>query len=206
MKNNDNCIENYGYKRAKKIIDDANKNVQYYCLVGPTGPRGEKGEQGIQGLKGDKGEKGDQGPKGDSIGLGAYGERYSNKAQTFRVQADQETIIPLEETGQGFFVNYNSSYAIEIKKLGTYQISYILNVATSEDTTYTVSVKPPLYKVPACETKVTSKANQLNRINASAFFGLIEGDEVTLVIKSDKATDLIFEDTINAKLTILKVD
>lgn len=72
-------------------------------IGGPTGPKGDKGEPS---------------------GIGAYGERYSNSTQRFTVKANNETIIPLEKSGPSHSINYNSSYAIEIKEMGVYQITY----------------------------------------------------------------------------------
>lgn len=102
--------------------------------IGPQGPQGEQGEAGLQGVTGEKGEQGEQGPKGEPNGLGAYGERYSNSNQSFSVTANTETIVPLEQTGQAIFIEYDSSYVIEIQKYGTYQINYFFGATTSVDT------------------------------------------------------------------------
>lgn len=185
---------------------------------GPVGPKGEKGdtgekgEQGPTGPKGDKGdtgEKGEQGPtgpKGASQGLSAYGERYSNIHQQFNVIADTQTIIPLETTGPAIFTNYNSTYAIEIKKAGMYQITYFLNIATSVDTNYTVSIEASGEKLESSDIRGEAKANSISKVSGTLLHALIEDDEVTLVINTDKTTDLIFDGTTNAKLSLIKID
>lgn len=170
---------------------------------GDTGEQGPKGEQGIQGPKGDKGEKGD---KGKPNGLEAYGMRFSNTNQSFNIKADTETIIPLEQTGTAIFTYYNSSYAIEIRKLGIYQINYFLSAATSVNTNYVVSVMANGVKVPASDIKTNGIANVISKVNGSVIFSLLEEDEVTLVITSEKETDLIFDGTTNAILTVIKLD
>ena len=193
-------------------------------LIGPTGPKGDRGEtgpkgetglqgpKGEQGLigptgpKGDRGETGPKGPKGDPGEVAAYGERYSNQNQRFSLKANVETIIPLEQTGPAIFTNYNSTYAIEIKKYGTYLINYFLNIATSTDTNYIVNVKANGVKAPASVIKGEGKANLISSINGSTLFALTEDDEVTLAITTDRDTDLIFDGTINAKLSVIKLD
>lgn len=174
--------------------------------TGLQGPKGEQGEIGPTGPKGDRGEIGPQGPKGDPGEVAAYGERYSNQNQRFSLKANVETIIPLEQTGPAIFTNYNSTYAIEIKKYGTYLINYFLNIATSTDTNYTVNVKANGVKAPASVIKGEGKANSISSINGSTLFALTEDDEVTLVITTDQDTDLIFDGTINAKLSVIKLD
>lgn len=160
-------------------------------------PKGEKGEQGIQGIPGSK---------GDPNGIGAYGTRYSNSNQRFNVTAGTDTIIPLEQTGPAIFTSYDSSYAIEIKKTGIYRIDYFLNVIPSTDTNYTVSVKVEGTKVLASDIKGQAKANTINSVNGHVLFGLLENDEVTFIINTEQSTELIFDDTTNAKLTVMKLD
>lgn len=177
-----------------EVQDDFESNIHHLTFYIPKGERGLQGSQGIQGAK------------GDPNGIGAYGERYSNSNQRFKLLANTETIIPLETTGPAIFTSYDSTYAIEIKKLGIYQINYFLNAATSVDTNYLISVKATGTKLSGSEMKVESKANSINNINCSLFFGLVEDDEITLVITADKDTDLIFDGTTNAKLSVMKLD
>lgn len=176
---------------------------------GDTGPQGEKGDAGPEGPKGEQGQQGiqgTQGPKGEPNGIGAYGERYSRESQTFSVIADRETIIPLEQAGPAFFTEYDSSYAIEIRKFGAYYISYSLNVVTSVDVNYVVSVKASGVQFPSSVIKGEGKANTLTSLNGSFIFALAEGDEVTLVIKADKNADFTFGEYTNARLSVIKLD
>lgn len=204
--------------------------------TGPTGPRGEKGELGAKGDKGEKGDsgskgdKGEQGeigptgprglpgetgltgevgptgPKGNPGGIEAYAERYSTDVQRFNITAGTDAIIPLDKTGPVFNANYNSSYAIEIKKFGAYQINYFLNLLTSTDTDYVVSIKASGTKLPSSNIKGQAKANSRTSINGTLIFGLAEGDEITFVITAENNTELIFDGTTNAKLSIIKLD
>ena len=204
--------------------------------TGPTGPRGEKGElgpKGDKGEKGDSGSKGDKGeqgeigptgprglpgeigltgevgptgPKGNPGGIEAYAERYSTDVQRFNITAGTDAIIPLDKTGPAFNANYNSSYAIEIKKFGAYQINYFLNLLTSTDTDYVVSIKASGTKLPSSNIKGQAKANSRTSINGTLIFGLAEGDEITFVITAENNTELIFDGTTNAKLSIIKLD
>ena len=204
--------------------------------TGPTGPRGEKGElgpKGDKGEKGDSGSKGDKGeqgeigptgprglpgetgltgevgptgPKGNPGGIEAYAERYSTDVQRFNITAGTDAIIPLDKTGPAFNANYNSSYAIEIKKFGAYQINYFLNLLTSTDTDYVISIKASGTKLPSSNIKGQAKANSRTSINGTLIFGLAEGDEITFVITAENNTELIFDGTTNAKLSIIKLD
>ena len=152
--------------------------------IGPVGPPGEKGETGSQELQGPTG------PKGDPNGIAAYGERYSMGTQRFSVTADRETIIPLETTGLAFFTDFDSTYAISIKKFGSYYIS----------------VKASGTKLPASVIKGEGKANSRSNATGTLIFGLAEGDEVTLVLKADQNAEFIFDEGINAKLSVIKLD
>ena len=194
------------------VLDDFENNVHHLTFYIPKGEKGEqgvkgdKGEQGIQGVAGATGPIGPKGDKGDPAGVAAYGERYSNNSQTFSLTADRETIIPLEQTGPAFFTNYNSTYAIEIRKFGAYFISYSLNIITSVDVNYEVSIRASGTRLPGSVIKGEGKANTLGSISGSFIFALVEDDEVTMVIKTDKNVDLMFGDGTNAIITLIKID
>lgn len=152
--------------------------------------------------RGKQGDIGPQGPKGELNGLGAYGERYSNSNQSFNVTANTETIVPLEQTG----IEYDSSYAIEIQKYGTYQINYFFGATTSVDTNYTISIKASGKKLPSSEIKVEAKANIKSFVSGNVIFGLKEDYEITFVIAADNNTNLTFDGLTNTKLSVLKLD
>lgn len=186
--------------------------------VGPIGPQGVQGSQGIQGPKGEKGDtgpmgeqglpgaKGDRGEKGDPFGVSAYGERYSNSTQRFNLIANMETIIPLEQTGPSLLIDYDTTYSINVKKTGMYQINYFLNVATSVDTKYTVSVRATDSEINASDIECEAKANQISKVFGTVIAGLLENGDVSLVIRSEQNTELIFDGSTSAKLSIIKLD
>lgn len=174
-----------------QVLDDFENLVHHLTFYIP------KGEQGEQGL---------QGPKGDPNGIEAYGTRYSNSNQRFTVTANTDTIIPLEETGPAIFAIYNSSYAIGIIRYGTYRIDYFLNITSSVDTNYTVTLKVSGTKMLASDIKGQAKANTITAVNGHILAGLTENDEITLNITTDQNTELIFDGTTTAKLTIMKLD
>ena len=201
-----------------EVQDDFDRNIHHLTFYipkgdkgeqGPIGPQGIQGEQGVAGPPGEQGEVGPvgpQGPKGAPNGIEAYGERYTNSTQRFNLTANRETIIPLETTGVAIFTDFDSTYAINIRKFGTYQINYFLNVATSVDTNYVVSIEASGTKLRSSDIKVQAKANTITQVNGSLLFGLAEGDEVTFVITSEQNTELIFDGTTGAKLTVIKLD
>lgn len=174
-----------------QVQDDFENNVHHLTFYIPKGAAGAQGAQG---------------PKGDPYGIEAYGERYSISNQRFKVVADSDTIIPLEQTGPAIFTNYNSTYSIGIRKYGTYLVNYFLNLATSVDTNYVINVKANGVKFPAGNIKVEGKANVKNMISCSLLAALTEDDEVTLVITSEQETDLIFDGTTTASLSVIKLD
>lgn len=53
---------------------------------------------------------------------------------------------------------------------------------------------------------LTVQKEGISSINGSTLFALTEDDEVTLDITTDQDTDLIFDGTINAKLSVIKQD
>lgn len=198
-----------------EVQDDFDRNIHHLTFYIPKGEKGEQGppgiqgEQGVAGPPGEQGEVGPvgpQGPKGAPNGIEAYGERYTNSTQRFNLTANRETIIPLETTGVAIFTDFDSTYAINIRKFGTYQINYFLNVATSVDTNYVVSIEASGTKLRSSDIKVQAKANTITQVNGSLLFGLAEGDEVTFVITSEQNTELIFDGTTGAKLTVIKLD
>lgn len=144
--------------------------------------------------------------RGNPNGVGAYGERYFNSNQRISIKANAEAIIPLEETGPAIFIEYDTNYAIEIRKFGMYQIDYFLSIATSTDTNYVVSIKATGNKLPGSDIKVEGKANSISKVNGSVIFGLTEDDEITFVITSEQDTDLIFDGATNARLSVIKLD
>lgn len=194
------------------VVDDFERNIHhltFYIPRGEKGDQGPKGDQGLQGLPGPKGEQGIQGlpgPKGDPNGIGAYGERYNNTTQAFNLTANMETIIPLEKIGIAYLTSYDTTYSINIKKSGVYIISYYLNVATSLDAKYVISVNSVSGKIPASDVECDSKANTISRVSGTVIYGLIEDDEVSLVIKSETNTNLMFNGSTSAKLMVIKLD
>ena len=180
-----------------EVQDDFENNVHHLTFYIP------KGEAGLQGPRGNKAFLV---LRGDPNGVGAYGERYSNSNQRISIKDNTETIIPFEETGPAIFIEYDTNYAIEIREFGMYQINYFLSIATSTDTNYVVSIKATGTKLPGSDIKVEGKANSISKVNGSVIFGLTEDDEITFVITSEQDTDLIFDGTTNAKLSVIKLD
>ena len=177
--------ETIGPEEEASVLDDFENNIHHLTFYIPKGETGERGAPN---------------------GIEAYGMRYTNTMQRFNLSANQDTIIPLELTGPAIFTNYNSSYAIEIRKYGTYKIDYFLNVTTSTDTTYTITVKVSGIIMAASNIKVEAKANTKNLIGSSLLYALKKDDEVTLNITANNNTELIFDGTTTAKLSVIKLD
>lgn len=103
-------------------------------------------------------------------------------------------------------MDYDSSYALHIKYYGVYKINYFLNIATSVDVNYTVSIRISGTKLPGSEIKGEGKANTISSVSGTLIYSLTEDDEITLVIKTDSNAELIFDGTTNAKLSAIKLN
>lgn len=172
------------------VQDDFDRNIHHLTFYIP---KGEKGEEGIKGDKGDN-------------PVLAYGIRYTNTDENFSVNEFTEAIIPLEMTGPNLSVNYNSSYSLEIQKQGVYQITYCLNLATTTDSGFNISTKASGITIPGSNLMVETKANTPINVFNTSIHTLLENEEVTLVISPFTNTELIFDDTTNASLSILKLN
>lgn len=121
-----NCSSNY--EKAKKKIEEANKNIKFCHIQGPTGPKGEKGERGPIG------------PVGPTPTI-SYAMRYSiSNQQALQLQQDVDTIIPLEETGSAFNASYDTANSIDVKESAFYQISYYLSGTLQQDGNLKINV------------------------------------------------------------------
>lgn len=41
---NKNCNFNDNCSKAKRLVEEENKNLKYFYVEGPTGPKGDKGD------------------------------------------------------------------------------------------------------------------------------------------------------------------
>lgn len=173
------------------VLDDFENNIHHLTFYIP------KGEKGNTGPKGDKGDPGK---------IIAYGERYSASAQRINLTQNVETIIPLENTGVAFLTSFNSTYAIVVRELGTYQINYYIKLNTTTDINYKIGIKVEGLILPPSIITGKTKANEQSQISGTFLFSLRENDEVTLVITAIENTELIFDDNVNARLSIIQLD
>jgi len=107
---NDNC------SKAKRIVEEANKDLKYFYVEVPTGPKGEAGPEGPQGLPGQDGKN----------PITAYGMRYSTTSSPMTFNAGAEITIPLADKGSFVNVYLNTNDSIVIKESGIYLISIFI--------------------------------------------------------------------------------
>lgn len=163
-----------------EVQDDFDANIHhltFYIPKGETGPTGPQGEAG---------------PQGPSA-VAAYGERYLYEKQELNLSAGVDAIVPLNEDGPFLSTNYDTENAISVTQEGVYQITYLFSTVSSEDTTLTVSVKNNDLLLPAGNAKIDMKANQIGNVSNSIIANLINGDVITLNVRS----------TIGANLSLL---
>lgn len=186
-----NCSSNY--EKAKKKIEEANKNIKFCHIQGPTGPKGEKGERGPIG------------PVGPTPTI-SYAMRYSiSNQQALQLQQDVDTIIPLEETGSAFNASYDTANSIDVKESAFYQISYYLSGTLQQDGNLKINVMSNNVLLAGSSIGVNWSANTLNNVSNTIIAALVEGDVVTLNVSSPQAATLTLGANINAVLSITKI-
>ena len=84
--NQRDCACNKAYEKAKKRIEEANKNVKYRYIQGPKGDPGPQGERGEPGLRGDPG------PTTIQIGITETGEP-GTQAEVTNVGTDKDVVL-----------------------------------------------------------------------------------------------------------------
>ncbi len=83
MNNNEKHPCNKSYEKAKKIIEEANRNIKYRYIQGPTGPKGDIGPTG---------PKGSNGPTTIEVGITETGEPGTESMVT-NVGTNREVIL-----------------------------------------------------------------------------------------------------------------
>ncbi len=169
------------------VQDDFERNIHHLTFYIPKGEKGTPGENGKDGVK-------------------SFGIRYTNTDENFSVNAFNEAIIPLEITGPSLFMNYNSSYSLEIQKQGVYQITYFLNLTTTTDVRFNIRVEASGITVPGSNLMVQTKANTPFNIFNTSMHTLLENEELTLVISPFDNTELVFDNTTNASLSAIMLN
>ena len=107
---NDNC------SKAKRIVEEANKDLKYFYVEGPTGSKGEAGPEGQEGLTGEDGKN----------TITEYGMGYLITSSTMTFNAGAEITIPLADKGSFVNVYLNTNDSIVIKESGIYLISIFI--------------------------------------------------------------------------------
>lgn len=226
--------------------DEKDLVLNFKIPRGNIGPKGEQGETGPRGLPGEigitehitidetktleageeasvvddfysyqhhltfnipKGEKGDVGPQGPAgmAGTIAYGLRYINKAQEITVPANNDLILPLEETGTAFNTAYDTSNGIDIKENGVYKISYFFGCAPKTNCVLVLSPKYNGLSIPGGNVSLELTANYIGNISNSVFMSLSNGDVVTLNVTSITGATLSLNGSTNGVLSVVKI-
>ena len=177
--------------------------------IGPQGIAGPKGEQGEIGPIGPQGEIGPTGPKGEQGipgGITAYAERYFNTKETQSIQANTETTVKLDKTGPMFNTLYLTENAINIHDLGVYKIDYFLTCEPSVDSILTIAVRKNQEIIEGSNISGDGTAAYFTELSGTVITQLLPDDVITLIVKTDKAVDLSFNGSTNAKLGLIKLN
>lgn len=179
--------------------------------IGPQGPEGSRGcpgpegPQGSQGDRGITGPPGDTGPTGPAAGLNAFGGMYHNISESISIGVNP-IIVPLTKNLPCLYVTYLPSNGIKIEKSGEYQINFsIIGLASnSSEVTLAVTVNGTI--LPQTVASQTVKPNEHTSINRATIVTLIEGSIIEMIISAQKNVDLTLVDSVNASLTVLKLN
>ena len=136
---NDNiekCLCGNNYEK----IEQANKNIKYCYVQGPTGPKGDIGLRG---------EIGPTGPTGQAAGTKAYAMRYLLSVQELQLSNQEDTVVPLKEKGPFLKADYDGENAIVIKETGFYLISYYLSAKPQNNCNITLTLMSNNVLMPA---------------------------------------------------------
>lgn len=183
--------------------------------TGPTGPKGDKGDtgnkgeigpQGPQGIRGEIGPQGPAGPKGDKGGIGAYAEKYGRIKKMEATEANKEIIIELNTNGPSLNASYTIENAITIDEVGIYKIDYFLTMEPLSDTILTIGVNRNNNLIPGSDISGDGTADYFTQLIGSVITELTPDDILTLVLKTDRVSNISFNGSTNAKLSIIKLD
>lgn len=192
-------------KKLKENIQARKKlnELGIYGIIGPRGPRGEIGPTGPKGMEGIAGPRGEQGIPG---GITAYAERYFNTKETQSIQANTETTVKLDKTGPMFNTLYLTENAINIHDLGVYKIDYFLTCEPSVDSILTIAIKKNQEIIEGSNISGDGTAAYFTELSGTVITQLLPDDVITLIVKTDKAVDLSFNGSTNAKLSLIKLN
>lgn len=192
-------------KKLKENIQSRKKlnELGIYGIIDSRGPRGEIGPMGSKGMERIAGPRGEQGIPG---GITAYAERYFNTKETQSIQSNTETTVKLDKTGLMFNTLYLTENAINIHDLGVYKIDYFLTCEPSVDSILTIAIKKNQEIIEGSNIRGDGIAAYFTELSGTVITQLLPDDVITLIVKTDKAVDLSFNGSINAKLSLIKLN
>ncbi len=148
----------------------------------PQGPTGPTGSTGLMG------PTGPTGPIGTSVGLRAYGERFSTTSEVLNLGVSSPVQVPLLNFSVLRNVDYSSLSSVIIKEYGVYEINYVLNASVSDTASVTVSVRENGVEIPVTKnTKVVSPAES-ETFCGNMLYTFNENSVIDLAISSSVAT------------------
>jgi len=210
----DNCNENKEKTRCK------------FCYVqGPTGPTGPAGaatitvgtttttDAGSNASVTNSGTnenvildfsipRGSIGPTG---GVAAYGERYTEGAETVTLTPNQDGQIPLQTNGPSLNTTYTTSNAITVGDAGTYQIYYLLDASSSQQADITVFVRKNNTEIDGSSITLNAPANENKLFTGSIITTLAAGDVIDFVANSGTGLTLTLDSNTGARVSIIKL-
>lgn len=167
--------------------------------IGPTGPTGPQGNIGPIGLTGATGATGPTG------GVAAYGERYTEGAETVTLTPNQDGQIPLQTNGPSLNTTYTTSNAITVGDAGTYQIYYLLDASSSQQADITVFVRKNNTEIDGSSITLNAPANENELFTGSIITTLATGDVIDFVANSGTGLTLTLDSNTGARVSIIKL-
>ncbi len=148
--------------------------------------------------------QGPTGPVGPSNGLNAYGGIYSNCLNVLHLDKDNSVILPLSDKMLANHMNYFTENSITIEQNGTYEISFVVDVATSQKANITLSVWDNGNLVIATEKTKSLASNEKTVFSGNTICNLQKDSIIRITVASDEITEVAIDE--NASLVIKKID
>lgn len=183
------------YKKAMQKIKYAQHCKPKYSekinTFGPTGPQGLTGATG---------------PTGPSIGLTAYGGRYSNTTQNLTLGIGTQTQIGLPTTMPNQNVTYTNANAITISQAGNYEINYFSNVSAAVATTLILAVRVNGTNIPSTILSRALSVGVGSIYSGNTIVSLLPGDIIDIAVSSALSLGVTLGTGVNATLSVKRLN
>ncbi len=184
------------------------KNCCPRYIPGPTGPTGPSGgATGPTGATGATGPTGPTGPAGpaSTSSIEAYGSKYDTTSNNINLTANQESTVPLGNTGPVSNIESTSTNALTITEDGTYKIDYLFQGSSSAAITLTLELTKSTTPIVSSSITKDIEANKDVTLSGSIIIDLQTDDEIGLGLEGSSDATISPTDGTSAYINIIKL-